>query len=305
MAQLLNHYVPDHSKLTPPPKPEGKTAHMRVKTPINGRHMTPYGESGAIFWETPTKARELIDSGFYELMNQPIAGVPLKTIDPALLLQHREGWPLDRFSAVQKIWTDETVVCIAGGPSLTAEQCNAVREAGCKIIAINDAYRLAPFADVCYFADSRWWEWHKDRADFKAFAGQRCTIFTTGMLVEDPDVHFLRNGGREGLCSEPWQIATGQNSGYQALNIAVHSGTKKIIMLGYDAQDPIPGRPNHWFGEHPTQEPATIYALYRKSMQEIAPLLKAVGVSCINCSPDSAITAFEKQPLSEALRIAR
>jgi len=28
-----------------------------------------------------------------------------------------------------------------------------------RCIIINDAYLLAPFADILYFADSHWWKW--------------------------------------------------------------------------------------------------------------------------------------------------
>ena len=80
------------------------------------------------------------------------------------ILRRRAGWPVDRYSEIAPEWSGGTAVLLGGGPSLTlgqVEKVRAAREAGAvHVIAVNDAYRLAPFADVCYFADSEWWGWH-------------------------------------------------------------------------------------------------------------------------------------------------
>lgn len=50
---------------------EQKTAQLRIK----GRNaITSYGSSGTIFWETPSRARFLIDAGIAELVNVDPAG---------------------------------------------------------------------------------------------------------------------------------------------------------------------------------------------------------------------------------------
>jgi hypothetical protein len=126
----------------------GRTSHLRALKP----GVAPNAIVGSKFWQSPERARELIAKGHAELVN---AGpVPQ---DSGLL--RRRNWPYDRLSSVQRVWEGQTVVCIGGGPSLTLEQIEAIPE-GCPVIAINDAYLWAPSADVCYFADSRWWEWH-------------------------------------------------------------------------------------------------------------------------------------------------
>jgi hypothetical protein len=35
------------------------------------------------------------------------------------------------------------------------------------IIAVNNAYQVAPQADVLYYADGRWWTWHKDKPEYR------------------------------------------------------------------------------------------------------------------------------------------
>jgi hypothetical protein len=213
-------------------------------------------------------------------------------------------------SEVAREWIGATAVLIGGGPSLTREQVaqvELVREQrrALRVIAVNDAYRLAPFADICYFADSEWWGWHKDRSDFQAFAGQKCSISDSGGNIKDPAVHILRNangrGHSFGLSLDPKQIVTGSNSGYQALNIAVLAGAKTILLLGFDAREPT-GK-THWFGDHPKREPIAAYAEYRKAFSAGERAILAAGVKVVNCSPGSAIDSFPKMDLEDALRL--
>ena len=65
------------------------------------------------------------------------------------------------------LWRNQTVVCIASGPSLTQDQVDQVK--GLNTIAINDAYKLAPWANILYACDYQWWDWHKGVPDFKGY----------------------------------------------------------------------------------------------------------------------------------------
>jgi hypothetical protein len=125
------------------------------------------------------------------------------------------------------------------------------------------------------------------------------------MNIEDGAVHLLRNkthpNNSTGLSLDPEYLVTGHNSGYQAINLAVLAGAKTIILLGYDAREPEADKPSHWFGNHPRIEPRSVFALYRQACQSAAPAIKAAGVRVINCSPGSAIDAFEKMELTDAL----
>lgn len=62
----------------------------------------------------------------------------------------------------REIWTpeplfkDETVFCVACGPSLTPEIAEKLR--GHKVIAVNNAIYEVPFADVLFFTDAGWFE---------------------------------------------------------------------------------------------------------------------------------------------------
>lgn len=169
-----------------------------------------------------------------------------------------------------------------------------------RAIAVNDCYRLVPWADVCYFADERWWGWHKDRDEFKAFAGQKVSIEQSGGLITDPDVLMLHNYGTTGLSQKPNGLMTGQNSAHQALNLATLAGAKRIILLGFDMKLG-PKNEEHWFGSHPRKtDPGTFSFMLNNFRKAVKPLAE-LGIEVINCSPDSALDCFRKEPLGETL----
>jgi len=186
-----------------------------------------------------------------------------------------------------------TVVCLGGGPSLTREDVEACRGKA-TVLAINDAYRLAPWADVLYGADSKWWGWHKG---VSSFAGLKFSLQPDA--GQWPGVQVLRNTGEGGLELDPSGLRTGRNSGYQAINLAVHLGATRVLLLGYD-MGPGPKGETHWFGDHPDRN-VSPYTTFLARFEAIVEPLRQLGVEVINCSRRTALTVFPCQPLEEAL----
>src|SRR5262245_15095240 len=54
-------------------------------------------------------------------------------------------------------WAGKTVVCIASGPSLIAEDCAKVKASGHPTIVTNTTFRMCPWAHVLFGFDSKWW----------------------------------------------------------------------------------------------------------------------------------------------------
>lgn len=197
-----------------------------------------------------------------------------------------------------RLWPGETVVCLGGGPSLTREQVEYCRERA-RVIAINDAYLLAPWADLLYFCDRRWFEWHADRPELKAFKGIKVTL-DEHVLKNHPEIRGVKNTGRHGLETECPGVRTGRNSGYQVINLAVHLGVKRIVLLGYDMRV-VEGR-THWHAGHPVPQRENIYeASMLPCFETLVAPLRAAGVAVLNATPESALTVFPMLPLEEAL----
>jgi hypothetical protein len=186
------------------------------------------------------------------------------------------------------------------------------------VIAINDSYLWCDWADVLYAADA---SWHADhtagtpkpaigltaaqvRERFASFKGQKCSIQSQAANIKDDRVHILRNANGTmhgfGLSADPRALITGRNSGFQALEVAILTGAKTVILLGFDGRPTTDGR-THWSGGHPIPTPSDAYMHYRKSFSEAEVAIKAAGVSVVNASPDSAIDSFPKMALEEAL----
>ncbi len=114
---------------------------------------------------------------------------------------------------------------------------------------------------------------------------------------------MLKNTGTFGLESDPMGLRTGRNSGYQALNLALHYGARRIILLGFDC-GLGPAGETHWFGDHPHQlrnDGADRYAKWIVAMDMLARDLSADGVEVVNCSPSTALQCFKRSTIREEL----
>lgn len=193
--------------------------------------------------------------------------------------------------AVPRLWPQSTIVCMAGGPSLTADDAAYCRGRG-PVIAINSSYKLAPWADVLYACDNKWWGWPDGQQALHTFRGLKFAL--DPRAKQWPGVTVLRNTGDSGLELNPTGLRTGRNSGFQAINLALHLGAARVILLGYDMHG------GHWHKPHPDGSRPPFPTCLKLFPTLVEPL-KAAGVEVINCTPGTALTAFPCRPLREVL----
>jgi hypothetical protein len=213
---------------------------------------------------------------------------------------------MKNYWTVPEDWRGATAVCIGGGPSLTAAQVEVVRQARdthrhLRVIAINDAWRLAGFADMLYFCDDKWWQWHHQK--LAGWKGGIARLEGGKHDFGDPRIKVLRNVGRQGLSEERNGLANGQNSGYQAIGLAVHLGARRILLLGFDMQARVDAGivKTHWFGDHPGGTSQDVYRTMLPNFESLPPALKKRGVEVVNCTPGSALRVFPQRAIEEAL----
>jgi hypothetical protein len=126
----------------------------------------------------------------------------------------------------------------------------------------------------------------------------KCSIEGTGFLIDEPAVHLVRNGGTEGLSTQPDALRTGGNSGYQAVGLAIAAGAATVVLLGYDMRA-VGGR-LHWHREHPASTYEGWYSdVYVKLFRKMGKL--PPGVRVVNCTPGSALDCFERGALESVL----
>lgn len=202
---------------------------------------------------------------------------------------------------VPKLWPGSTVVCIGGGPSLDVRDIEACVRAQTRIIAVNNAYRLCPHADLLYGCDAQWWGWHGGVPDFdgiKVTLDARAKDAFSFLKLLRNDSEGNRDKG--GLCLEPDGVRTGRNGGYQAVNLAAHLGAKRILLLGYDMQ-PGPRGEMHWHEEHPRETRTSMGEVWRRHFPSLVGSLGELGIEVVNCTRVTALDCFPKMMIEDAL----
>jgi len=170
----------------------------------------------------------------------------------------------------------EVWIC-GGGPS-AARLLPSVPD-GASVLAINDAVfhirRLGRFGVAFFTLDKDWVR--ANRGWLARFPGERHVALPLDTWPDCggiPGVTYHGWSHAEGLSDDPAVVATGQNSGYGAINLCALKGSKVIHLIGYDMDTDYMRR--YW-------APFFAHAL---------PQLDAAGVSVWNHNRDSQVKAF-------------
>lgn len=226
---------------------------------------------------------------------------------------------------IPKIWKNETCFIIGGGASLNKtglppsienqEVINtSINELLLPIqnkntIGINNAFELGSWIDVCYFGDSRWFEWNRKK--LRTFGGLKIT--SVSGLSERGDiktVFWSRDKDKEGcpkmlgIDKNPKYVRWNWSSGGAAINIAYHLGIKRIVLIGYDMCSNSNGE-NNWHDNHliknDKKNEEITFKRFMQGFSVIAEDLKNEEIEVINTNLSSKIEAFPKIKLEEAL----
>lgn len=161
------------------------------------------------------------------------------------------------------------------------------------VIAVNMAYQMGPWIDMMFFGDSKFWKLQKD--GILNFAGLRITCAIEGRKYQR--LKYVRKNGSKpsGITEEPTMVSWNLNSGAAAINLAIHTGVKRIILLGFDMN--LDKEQNqHWHKVYAGNK-RTVQSVFRKQLigfPAIAADAKRLGVEIINANPNSKINDFPK-----------
>lgn len=205
-------------------------------------------------------------------------------------------------SRVERKWEGSVVALLGGGPSLTPEIVELALKKADRVLAINNGINICPKADALYFCDRKWFRWHeKSVSEFWAFGGKVFYLDTEenkDLKSKLPGSIALKQAGHLGLSLDANAIYTGHNSGYQALNLLVHLGATRAVLLGFDMKE-VDGR-CHWHEEHPIPSDGRNYVSFIDAFATGAPLFAAAGLEILNATPGSALKCFPQSTLEAA-----
>lgn len=199
-------------------------------------------------------------------------------------------------------WSGRAVAIIASGPSAKKANVSALRGV-IPVIAIKENVELAPWADVVYGCDAAWW---KKRQGLPEFKGLKVTWKGDNghPPAPYPDIrHVEITIKSDELIFDPsGKFGSGGNSGFQALNLAVQFGAKKILLIGFDMHDRSGA---HWYGRNnwpngnnPTEDN---FRRWRRAFEMAAPKLKERGIEVINASHGSVLNCFDRRSVEDAM----
>lgn len=178
----------------------------------------------------------------------------------------------------------KTIVCVASGPSLTSSDCNLASCSGLPVIAVNNSWMAVKCYTHIYAADCCWWEEYG--AGITSEAARWCS-----------DEFTARRFGINWL---PSAIPGSFNSGQRAIELAIHLGASRVLLLGYDCSI---RNGTHWHGNHALLSNPDKFSVVR--WQDEFSRLSAIagGVEIINCSRYTRLTCFPRQSLETALSL--
>lgn len=207
---------------------------------------------------------------------------------------------------VQRVSADwnAPVIVAASGPSLTKDVAWEARKARWfgpwRIVAVSDAWRLLPLADILYSCDAEWWNVHEG---VPAFRGEKWSSQGDDKEKNDDKydvadkygLKLVRGRQGVGFSTNPDLIHYGSNSGFQAVNLAVLKGATKIVLVGFDMRE-VEGK-RHFFGDHPAG--LRNHGEYRNFIRAFEQATPPVPI--INATPGSALKCFPMMDLRDAL----
>jgi len=196
------------------------------------------------------------------------------------------------------IWKGRRCFILGGGPSLRSVPAEFVAKLKSELtIGVNGAFLFDPtiaFAQDVAFQDGIGSsEQYELCRSIKVFS----CVMSSRVDKKWPGVEHLASCGRRWSSSLAEGVGWFSNSGLAALHLADLLGADPIYLLGFDLHEKD-GRTVNW---HDLYETHGSDRIYRKFKSEFEGHAKNVRARVVNLNPDSALTCFEKMPLSDVV----
>jgi hypothetical protein len=204
----------------------------------------------------------------------------------------------DRLQQLYDKLSGRDVFVIGGGPSFL--EVDKTKLDNKLVITINTAYKEFPKATGLYWCDESWAATHYDNIEshpckLRFSARHSADGYITKNILGSLDSTILKRTGDFGIDPDINHVR-GNNSGAHVINLLANIKVKRIILLGYDLS--IRQGKTHWHGGHGLPMSTHIYdELFIPSISSMATSLKNMKIEVVNCSMQSALTCFKKEPL--------
>lgn len=200
-----------------------------------------------------------------------------------------------QFWIAPRMWPDSMCFILGGGPSLKGFDIEILK--GRNIIAVNQAYKLAPWIPVMFFGDCRWLG--DNRKELLNFGGLKVT--SCDQHANKPGLKVIKKRNQpNGLSLDPSFVVWNLSSGACAINLAVHFGVNRIVLLGFDMEQ-VNGKNNYHDDYKNANQKNNPYSRFMGKFPVIADSLKKANIECINACLTSKLDVFPKMSLEDVL----
>lgn len=158
-------------------------------------------------------------------------------------------------------WRKEQCFILGGGPSLQDFDLSATM--GSRVIAVNRAYEVCPWANIVASCDDCFYSWHKDDPRFRNHTGLKVMMLVDPNPNLESDVWVVPGLIERSIGTIKDGLGHGWNSGYGALMLALALGCDPIYLIGFDMQgNPDTNTQTWWHDGYPHQNDASCYDRY-------------------------------------------
>jgi len=191
--------------------------------------------------------------------------------------------------SLQSIWEGQTVCVLGGGPSVRGFNMDLLKSV--KTVGCNDAYKFGPeVVDILLFGDVKWYRHHyKELSLFPNLVFTNCEKMDLDkgervlMVPRKPSGFHIDALGWNG------------NTGASAINLALITGARTIVLVGFDMHLDAGGNSN-WHPNPLDSVKPEHYKRYKLGINGCVPdwLAHWPGTEIINLNPDSELECFPK-----------
>jgi len=240
---------------------------------------------------------------------------------------------------VPRMWEGGECWVIGGGPSITEQfeiPPDIVRAVhsnelgpeayspylsalhGKHVVGVNASFLLGDWLDMMFFGDHKFFLMYS--RELFEWRGVKVTCHSkfSNNYQEYRIKYLAKDSKGRGISNDPSKVCWNANSGAAAINLAVHTGVKRIILLGFDMTIGKDEQTTHWHSLYSQfvvnnkrrtmkgrENRIVVHKLPYDRHLEGFPLIARdaakLGVEIINASPDSKIKEFPKVRVKDLL----
>ena len=190
----------------------------------------------------------------------------------------------------KKTWEGLDVFLIGGGTSLERFDWDLLKSE--MTIGCNMAFSHGPeICKICIFGDSRFFKVFEP--ELEVYANSKGIVFTSVPQLQKSKHNWIWKMPRERHGLHYDAFGWNDNTGAEAINLALLLGAKKIYLLGYDMKLSDNNKAN-WHNRILQKPNATVYPRFVKEFTRVQTDLKKKfpGREVINITDDNKLTMF-------------